>query len=73
MLKIYFLRVEGGGQKTMKNIKNKIKAVLFDMDGTIIQTEHVWKEIIIQFLSSQGISNLSDQQKEILKNTIIME
>ena len=53
----------------MKNIKNKIKAILFDMDGTIIHTEHVWKEIILQFLNCQGIKNLSDQQREILKNT----
>ncbi|MCF7899824.1 HAD family phosphatase [Candidatus Babeliales bacterium] len=50
----------------MKIIKNKIKAVIFDMDGTIIDTEKIWKNITKEFLQKRGFLNLTKQQEDIL-------
>jgi HAD superfamily hydrolase (TIGR01509 family) len=47
----------------MKHIKNKIKAVIFDMDGTIISTEHLWEQVLSDFLKIHGIDK-SDQSNE---------
>jgi len=38
----------------MKILKNKIKAIIFDMDGTIINTETAWRNATIDFLSQKG-------------------
>ncbi|MBD3231672.1 HAD-IA family hydrolase [Candidatus Dependentiae bacterium] len=51
----------------MNRIKEKIKAVIFDMDGTIIKTEHIWKDIIQSFLRSKGINQLNENQINLLK------
>jgi len=50
-------------------IESKIKAVIFDMDGTIIDTEYVWQKVISDFLSKRGITELTIEQKQILKDT----
>ncbi|MFA5074669.1 MAG: HAD family phosphatase [Candidatus Babeliales bacterium] len=50
----------------MKIIKNNIKAVIFDMDGTIIDTEKIWKNITKQYLQKKGFLTLSQQQEQIL-------
>jgi HAD superfamily hydrolase (TIGR01509 family) len=52
----------------MERIKSKIKAVIFDMDGTIIDTEHVWNQATKSVLSKRGFTEFSDQQKEVLKS-----
>jgi len=38
-----------------------IKAVIFDMDGTILDTEPIWKDITIELLNSYGIYEEIDQ------------
>lgn len=53
----------------MEDIKNKIKAIIFDMDGTIINTDNLWKQVIKQVLASHGITTISEKSKAILKNT----
>lgn len=39
----------------MENLKEKIKAVIFDMDGTIILTDHIWGEVVREYLHETGI------------------
>lgn len=50
----------------MNKIKSKVKAVIFDMDGTIINTEHIWKEATIKVLQRRGFTSFSDKQNKML-------
>jgi beta-phosphoglucomutase-like phosphatase (HAD superfamily) len=38
----------------------KYKAIIFDMDGTIIDTEQIWKEATKQLLKNRGIEYTVD-------------
>lgn len=42
-----------------------IDAVIFDMDGTLIDSMWMWKDIDIEFLAERGIKMPSDLQKSI--------
>jgi beta-phosphoglucomutase len=33
----------------------KYKAIIFDMDGTIVATEHIWKRVTIELIERRGI------------------
>lgn len=44
---------------------NYIKAVLFDLDGTLIDSMSVWKDIDIEFLGNYGIELPADLQNSI--------
>lgn len=44
---------------------NNIEAVFFDMDGTIIDSMWMWKQIDIEFLGSRNIELPNDLQKQI--------
>ena len=50
----------------LKRVKNKLKAVIFDMDGTIIKTEHLWEQATRDLLSDRGFTDLSNDQLEVL-------
>ncbi len=50
----------------MKNVKNKIKAIIFDMDGTIIKTEHIWQKVTSDILTLHGITTITPQQEKLL-------
>lgn len=39
----------------MIELKKKLKAVIFDMDGTIIQTDHIWSQVGRDFLHEAKI------------------
>jgi len=40
----------------MDDIKQKVKAIIFDMDGTIIKTENAWRSANIELLRRKGFS-----------------
>ena len=48
----------------MKRIKQSIKAVIFDMDGTIIKSERLWHEANLEVLKAHGITNITDEQNK---------
>lgn len=42
-----------------------VKAVFFDLDGTLVDSMHIWKDIDIEFLGRFGYDLPSDLQKNI--------
>ncbi|MCK4650851.1 HAD family phosphatase [Candidatus Babeliales bacterium] len=52
----------------MNLIKNKIKAIIFDMDGTIIKTGNIWKQATKDFLAIYGFYKLNNEQKTFLES-----
>jgi HAD superfamily hydrolase (TIGR01509 family) len=46
-------------------MKNRFKAIIFDMDGTIIETEHIWKHATAQLITSRGITMTPDLEQEL--------
>lgn len=53
----------------MNDIKGKVKAIIFDMDGTIIKTEHIWRKISVQVLMEQcKVSELSEKHEQFLQS-----
>lgn len=51
----------------MKQIKQKIKAIIFDMDGTIIHSEHIWAKSNLHVLGKRGITHLTPEQEALLE------
>jgi len=43
----------------------KYKAIIFDMDGTIIDTEQIWKEATRQLLKNRGIEYTLEMEAEL--------
>lgn len=43
----------------------KYKAIIFDMDGTIIDTEHVWKQATYDLITSKGVELTPELSKEL--------
>ena len=52
----------------MNSIKNKVKAIIFDMDGTIIKTEHIWEQVTIGTLGKYGIKEISEEKMASYRN-----
>lgn len=52
----------------MKRIKNKVKAVIFDMDGTIVKTEHLWAKATESLLRRKGFVAKAQGQREFLES-----
>jgi len=44
---------------------NDIKAVIFDLDGTLVDSMWIWKDIDIKYLAKKGFELPEDLQKEI--------
>jgi len=43
----------------------KYKAIIFDMDGTIIDTEHIWQEATRTLITSRGIPLTCELEQEL--------
>ena len=50
----------------------KYLGIIFDMDGTIIDTEHIWKEAIAQVIGRRGACLTAEQQQELHNKSIGM-
>ena len=51
----------------MKKIKEHIKAIIFDMDGTIIHSEHIWEKANLHVLTKRGFCTFSPEQEAVLQ------
>ncbi|MBM3886882.1 hypothetical protein FJ364_03030, partial [Candidatus Dependentiae bacterium] len=51
----------------MNLLKDKLKAVIFDMDGTIIQTDHIWSIVVREYLHETGIRAFSPHDVKFLE------
>jgi HAD superfamily hydrolase (TIGR01509 family) len=51
----------------MEQLKGALKAVIFDMDGTIIQTDHIWGLVTREFLTSAGVRALGPKDIAFLE------
>ena len=45
-----------------------IKAIIFDMDGTIIDTEHIWKKATEDLIVSKGVVYTQELHEELSKS-----
>jgi sugar-phosphatase len=52
----------------MNFIKDNFKAIIFDMDGTIVKTEHIWVEANKGLLYNRGYTLITDTQKEFFES-----
>ena len=46
---------------------SRIKAVIFDMDGTLVESEHIWSEAKQSIARDAGINITEDGLKNILE------
>ena len=47
----------------MNDIKIKVKAIIFDMDGTIIKTDHVWEDVTTKILQKIGVFEIPAEKQ----------
>jgi beta-phosphoglucomutase len=52
----------------MNTVKKSFKAIIFDMDGTIIDTENVWNDAVESVIRAQGVGEFSEKQKQVLES-----
>lgn len=49
----------------MRNLRQPVKAVIFDLDGTLVDSMWIWKDIDIAYLEKHGYPLPEDLQKSI--------
>ena len=47
----------------------KYKAIIFDMDGTIIETDHIWQQAVKEMITHRGITLTDEMEKEFHAQT----
>lgn len=47
----------------------KYKAIIFDMDGTIIETDHIWQQAVKDMITHRGISLSQEVEEDIQGKT----
>jgi HAD superfamily hydrolase (TIGR01509 family) len=52
----------------MEKLTTNIKAIIFDMDGTIIQTEAVWKDVTIDILKQNNVTPTTEDDFRFLES-----
>ena len=50
----------------MEPFNTKIKAIIFDMDGTIIKTEDAWRQVNLELLAHYGFTQFSPEQQAVI-------
>ena len=53
-----------------KDIKN-IKGVIFDLDGTLLDSMHIWSDIGLLFLKNKGIEAPDGIEDEFVKMSMV--
>ena len=48
----------------------EVKAIIFDMDGTIINTEAAWKQAKVEALEGLGVASLNKEQHDFLESLV---
>src|SRR5690606_17192636 len=48
----------------------KYKAIIFDMDGTIIETNHIWNQARKDLIAARGVQISHEVDQEIERNSI---
>ncbi len=51
----------------MNEIKKTVKAIIFDMDGTIVKTEHIWEKVTLDTLAYCGVKELTVEQQAVIQ------
>ena len=54
----------------MNNDIRNIKGAIFDLDGTILDSMHIWSEIGLLFLQNKGIEPPEGIEDEFVKMSI---
>ena len=54
----------------MNNNMNDIKGAIFDLDGTVFDSMHIWSEIGLRFLKEKGIEPEPGIEDEFVKMSV---
>lgn len=57
--------VQNNQENILEKMLDNIKGVIFDMDGTLLDSMEVWKQIDLEFLGERGIIHPEGMEKEI--------
>ena len=53
-----------------RDLKN-IKGAIFDMDGTLLDSMHIWSEVGLMFLKSKGVEPPEGIEDEFVKMSMV--
>ena len=54
----------------MKTVNTHLRGIIFDMDGTIIDTEMVWETALMETLKSYGVNKSPAEYESLLGHTV---